>query len=350
MMITKPDHFSLDTSRPYLRPHLGFLGADWQGLSRIETIVQSGIAEVVAVAEPSDQQRDYAEMIAPNAQMTASFNDLVRSKIDGIIISNPNLLSTGQLITLLEKGTAVFSDKPFGRTQAEMEQIVRAARKANRLLSVDFSYRYTSAMQAARQAVQSGELGKIYAVNLTFHNAFEPNTWFHSGKISRNTPHSEGCVTDLGSSLIDMALWALDFPKVAHVNSRLYAKGQPIKAGNAKAEDFATAQIVLENDTVMQMSCGWNLSTGCDSILRADFYGTRGGVSFHNMDGSFHNFIADRFYGSRRETMIAPLEQWDGRALMEWVRRISMGGRYNPEADRYVDVATALEAVYKAAV
>ncbi len=45
---------------------------------------------------------------------------------------------------------AVFCQKPLARTAAENARIVAAARSADRLLGVDFSYRHTQAMQRIR--------------------------------------------------------------------------------------------------------------------------------------------------------------------------------------------------------
>lgn len=346
MIIAKKDLFSLDTSRPFLRPRLGFLGADYAGLSRLETLLQSGMADVAAVADACEEQREYAHMLAPRAALANSLNDLLKMNLDGIVIATPGELHMQQAVAALESGVAVFCQRPLALNVEATQQIIDTARKANRLLGVDFSYRYTSAMQAVRKTVCAGDIGKIYAVNLTFHNAFEPNQWYHNGKTSRGIPASDGCMTDLGSSLIDLAMWVLDFPEVAHVNSRLYADGHLIRKPQGQVEDYGTAQIVLQDDTVLQLACSWNLSTGCDSIIRADFYGTRGGISFHNVDGSSYHFAADRFDGSQHETLLTPLENWEGRAALEWVHRLAQGGRYHPEAERYVDVARVLEAVY----
>src|SRR5438270_316966 len=82
-----------------------------------------------------------------------------------------------------------------------------------------------------------GALGRVYAVDLVFHNAYGPDkAWFYDPALSGG-----GCVMDLGVHLVDLALWALDFPEPATIASTLLAGGAPLQAG--QVEDYAVAQI-----------------------------------------------------------------------------------------------------------
>src|SRR5262249_2128900 len=108
--------------------------------------------------------------------------------------------------------------KPLGRTAAEVEAVVDAARTADQLLAVDLSYRFTEGMRLIRGLVGSGKLGRIYAADLVFHNAYGPDKgWFYDAALSGG-----GCVMDLGVHLVDRALWMLDFPAVGEVSARLF--------------------------------------------------------------------------------------------------------------------------------
>jgi hypothetical protein len=55
-----------------------------------------------------------------------------------------------------------------------------------------------------------GRLGQPFAADLVFHNAYGPGKdWFFDPAQSGG-----GCVIDLGVHLVDLALWALDWPEV----------------------------------------------------------------------------------------------------------------------------------------
>src|SRR5690606_7783030 len=146
-----------------------------------------------------------------------------------------------QAVQALERGVAVFCQKPLGRDAAEVRRVVAAARAADRLLGVDLSYRHTAGMQRIRQLLAGGELGRIFAVDLTFHNAYGPDKpWFYERALSGG-----GCLIDLGVHLVDLALWALDFPAIGGVTASLLAGGRPLPATDGGVEDYATATIDL---------------------------------------------------------------------------------------------------------
>src|SRR5205085_415527 len=123
--------------------------------------------------------------------------------LDGLVIATPSASHAVQARAALERGIAVFCQKPLARTAAETASVVEAARAANRLLGVDLSYRHTEAMRHIGALARSGELGDIYAIDLVFHNAYGPDkAWFRDVKLSGG-----GCVIDLGTHLVDLALW-----------------------------------------------------------------------------------------------------------------------------------------------
>jgi predicted dehydrogenase len=175
-----------------------------------------------------------------------------------------------------------------------------------------------------------------------FHNAYGPDKpWFYDRRLSGG-----GCLIDLGVHLVDLALWTLDFPSVVSCSSRLLAGGSPLAAGSDLVEDYATARLDLQGGAVVQLACSWRLPAGCEAVISAAFYGTRGGAALHNVAGSFHDFRADVFTGTERRALTEPPDAWGGRALVEWTRRVAQGGRFDHESERLVQVAGVLDELY----
>ena len=333
---------SIHTEPQNKLPALGFLGVGWIGRSRLEAIANHQAGAIVYISDPVENNVTEALKTATQAQTATSLSEMLTSDVDGIVIATPSALHAEHAISALEAGKAVFCQKPLGRNQAETKAVVAAARVANKLLGVDLSYRYTQAMQAVYQVVQSGELGTIYGVELTFHNAYGPDKpWFYDPQLSGG-----GCVIDLGVHLVDLALWCLQFPEVEKVTSSLFSKGKPLFNPNEQVEDYATASIQLQAGTHVQLTCSWNLSAGQEAIISAVFYGTNGGVAFKNTNGSFYDFVAERYYGTRTETLYASSDNWSGRAGVVWANRLAAGEKYNPEAEEFIKVAEVLDKIY----
>ncbi|WP_165842928.1 Gfo/Idh/MocA family protein [Phenylobacterium deserti] len=330
------------TAQATTRPRLGFLGVGWIGRHRMEAIVETGAVEVAAIADTSSEMIAEAVKLAPDAEVVSNLDQLLASGVDGVVIATPSAQHAEQSIRALAAGAAVFCQKPLGRTAGEVEAVVDAARAADRLLAVDLSYRFTEGMRQIRDLVRSGELGDIYAVDLVFHNAYGPDKpWFYDPQLSGG-----GCVMDLGVHLVDLALWAMDFPQVADVSGKLFSGGAPLGNAKDKVEDYAVATVGLDTGAAVQLACSWRLQAGCDAIISASFYGTNGGAALKNVDGSFYDFTAERYRGTARETLATPPDAWGGRAAADWAQRLAAGQRFDPAAAKLIDVARVLDRIY----
>lgn len=325
------------------RAKVGFLGVGWIGRHRMEAMLATGLVEAVAIADPSAEMRCEAGRLAPDASMVDTFEELLSHDLDGLVIASPSALHAEQSIRALQAGMAVFCQKPLGRTAAEVAAVVEAAREADRLLGVDLSYRHTRGMEAIRALVGSGELGRIFGSDLTFHNAYGPGkAWFFDPKQSGG-----GCVIDLGVHLVDLALWALGWPRVQEVESHLFHRGEPLFDPSEQVEDYAVATLRLESGAAVRLACSWNLPAGTEAVIGAEFYGTQGAAALRNVGGSFYDLATTRMSGTE-SFELAPLENdWGGRAAADWARRLASGEGFDPEGERLVEVARVLDRIYQ---
>lgn len=327
------------------KPRLGFLGVGWIGRHRMEKILETGAVEAVAIADPSDEMVREAATLAPDAVTADSLDAMLALGLDGVVIATPSAMHAEQSIRALEAGVAVFCQKPLGRNGAETQAVVDAARAADRLLGVDLSYRHTQAMRQIRERVRAGDLGRIFAADLTFHNAYGPGKpWFFDKALSGG-----GCVIDLGVHLVDLAMWLLDFPPVACVESHLFAGGEPLPPYANSVEDYAVATLTLEDGAAIRLACSWNLQAGTPAEIGARFYGTQGGATFRNVEGSFYDFAAALNHGTDSRALAEPPDEWGGRAAAAWARQLAERPGFDAQAERLVDVARLLDRIYAGA-
>jgi predicted dehydrogenase len=325
------------------RPRIGFLGVGWIGRNRMEALIADAAIEAAAIADPSPEMAEAALALAPAAACADGLDGLLQLGLDGLVIATPSALHAKQSIRALEAGVAVFCQKPLGRTAAEVGAVIEAARRADRLLAVDLSYRFTQAMRAVRDLIQAGELGGIFAADLTFHNAYGPDKpWFYDPALSGG-----GCVADLGVHLVDLALWTLGFPDIEAVDSELFAAGRPLADPAAQCEDYAIATLRLAGGAAVRLACSWRLNAGCEAEIDATFYGERGAARMRNVGGSFYDFTAERMTGTASEPLTTPPDAWGGRAAVDWGRRLAQGEGFDPQAERLAQVAAVLDRIYR---
>jgi predicted dehydrogenase len=303
-------------------------------------LAAAGLADIVAIADVNPDAAIRAAAAIQGARACGDLDELLSLGVDGIVIATPNALHASQAIAALDVGVAVFCQKPLGRSASEVRLVVGTARRANRLLDVDFSYRYTDGLQKIAGLAESDVLGTLYAAELTFHNAYGPDKpWFYDRAQSGG-----GCVIDLGVHLIDLALWMFGRPVTA-VTSRLFSGGVAMEHVDG-VEDFAVVRLDFEDAATAQINCSWRLPAGRDAIIEAAFYGTRGAAKWQNVDGSFLDFVTERFDGTSTIVISQPPDDWGPRALIRWTERLGARCGFDPSVEHALDVAVVLDSIY----
>lgn len=329
--------------RTLARPRIGFWGTGWIGRHRMEAMVNTGKIDAAVIIEPDSQAAKKAQELAPDAAVVSSIEQIDLQDLDGIVIATPSALHAEQAIKAFESGLAVFCQKPLGRDGKETRMVVEAARKSDRLLGIDLSYRYVRCMQKIKSILDSGEIGKVFAVNLIFHNAYGPDKpWFYDPALSGG-----GCVIDLGIHLVDLVLWALNFPEIKECHSSLFAGGRLLDAGPCETvEDYADVHFRLSGDTLVSLACSWKLNAGMDAVIEASFYGTNGSLRLLNVNGSFYDFRAEKCKWTQCEVIDDKTDNWGVRAAEKWVHDLTKNLRFNSEAEHIISVADILDMIY----
>jgi predicted dehydrogenase len=326
-----------------MRPRTGFLGTGWIGRHRMEALIAAGAVDPIAFVEPDEEAARATQAAAPGAQRVRDLEALLDAGLDGLVIATPSAMHAEQAIAALDQGIAVFCQKPLARGAAETRTVVEAARRADRLLAVDFSYRFTRAVEAIAPIVRSGELGRMFGAELVFHNAYGPDkAWFRDRALSGG-----GCVIDLGIHLVDLLLWMFDFPEVQTVDSRLFASGERLPSSPDVVEDYAMATLELDGGVFARMDCSWNHHAGRDAEIRLAVFGTEGSVAVENIGGSFYDFAAYRRAGTHTRTLVEPPDDWGGRAVIDWAHRLAAGNRFDERCHETIAVADTLDRIYR---
>lgn len=321
---------------------VAFLGVGWIGRNRMESLLKTNLVDPVIIADVSDENARIAAKLAPGAEIIRSLDEIDNSSIDGVVIATPSGQHFTQVMDALDNNMHVFCQKPLAGTKQEIYTIVTKAKELNRVLWVDMSYRYTQAMQIIKQFISKEKLGKIYAIDTVFHNAYGPDKLWSYDPLQSGG----GCLIDLGIHLIDLVLWTLDFPGVEKVNSTLFSKGKRIYGRQSGTEDYACSTMNLVNGVVVNMACSWNISAGSEAVIGFTIYGTEGALSMRNHNGSFYNFDIHHYKSKNAECLCRENDEWGGKALVDWAEQVAYSGQYNPKAEQFVRVGEVIDSIY----
>lgn len=336
------------SAQPFVRsrgaraPRIGFVGLGWIGRKRLDAIATCADIKVTALFDADSSQLESAHAGYPQAVACDGLDALLEQDLDGVVIATPNASHVEQSLACLARGMAVFCQKPLALDERGARRVIEAAEVANRLVSVDYSYRHVRGMGELRERILAGELGEVLAIDLEFHNAYAPNqAWCfdraHSGG---------GCLLDLGVHLIDLALWLQGSPRMRVMSRRLYAQGRA--ARHEDVEDLAFVELEQHNGALVRIGCSWNAQIGSDARIGMQIHGTRCGAVWRNIEGSFLDFELWLCRGNARELIGCSLDDWGAGALGAWIERLQRDKTFDASVFETLARARLIDEAYGA--
>lgn len=198
-------------------------------------------------------------------------------KVDAVSVCTYNRQHAAVTFPALERGVHVLCEKPLSFTLDEGVAMVRAARKANRILSVGFQPRYDYTRQYVDRILRSGELGQIYYVQ----SGGGRRHGIPAGSFVEAEKAGFGCLGDTGCYSIDDCLYALGYPRPLTVSAASYDHfGKNPKywpdAEHFDVDDFAVAFIRLEGGITFVFKNAWDMHA--DTLGDTLWLGTEGAL------------------------------------------------------------------------
>lgn len=147
--------------------NIASIGLKAQGWGVTNSMIQSGMANIVSVCDVDENELDEKARRVWAAQdaepkMYKDFREALDDpEVDAVMIGTPDHWHAIQAIMACDAGKDVYIEKPCALTVNEGRQIAAAARKHNRIIQHGTQQRSGLHFQEAREYVQSGKLGKI---------------------------------------------------------------------------------------------------------------------------------------------------------------------------------------------
>jgi predicted dehydrogenase len=203
-----------------------------------------------------DNDLPKARSLATRFEIPEVFDDieylLSRSKPDAVAVCTPNHLHQVHVKTALAAGVHVLCERPLALTVPDVEDIIAAQQRADKVVLVGMQARFRSDVQAVKQFLGGGELGTLQAVRTgwyTFSPARQALGWRRHRAQSGG-----GAMLDLGLPLIDLALWMLDWPTPCHVSASL----DPANRDPEIVEDSGVALITCDGGASIVIDVSWH--------------------------------------------------------------------------------------------
>ncbi|MCM8769809.1 MAG: Gfo/Idh/MocA family oxidoreductase [Candidatus Omnitrophica bacterium] len=123
-----------------------------------------------AVCDVNEQKlRDYTRQ-HPEVKASTQWQRLAEDpNIDVVIISTPNQYHCEMASLFLEKGKAVFLEKPMGVNRKEINHLLSVQRRTGGRLAIDFELRVSAGLVRIKEIIASGEIGQLKGIEFVHH-------------------------------------------------------------------------------------------------------------------------------------------------------------------------------------
>ena len=251
----------------------GIAGAHAEGYRALGDRVR-----VVAVADIDAEKAHRAAAEWGAERAVERYEDLLALPgVEAVSVCTHNLAHCSPTVAALDAGKHVLVEKPMATTAEEALRMVRASQRSGAILMVELKWRFMPQILAARQAVERGDLGRIYYA--------EAIGWQHRGIPGRNFIVKEvaggGAVMDNGVYTLDAMLYLLGHPRPLTVSGstadRIGSQGGGSWAPKQfTVEDFGSAYVRLEGGVTLFFGHSWAINFDEQWQLRVA--GDRGGL------------------------------------------------------------------------
>lgn len=122
-------------------------------------------AELTYICDASEAARARWAPQLPAARAVADMEELLADpELDAVVLATPVPSHAQLALRALEAGKHCFVEKPLARSLAEAEQVVTAAREADRVLMVGHLLEYHPGVERLKAIADGGELGDIHYI------------------------------------------------------------------------------------------------------------------------------------------------------------------------------------------
>ncbi|MEG0693378.1 MAG: Gfo/Idh/MocA family oxidoreductase, partial [Oscillospiraceae bacterium] len=161
--------------------------------------------EVVAVVDALENRRERAAK-EYGCETFETYQELFgRTDIDFVVNASFSQMHAPITIDLLNHGFNVLCEKPCAKTAEDVQAMIDASKKNNRMLAIFQQSRFAPYFEKVKEVIASGVLGRLVQISISFNGYARRWDWqccqdFNAGSLYNTGPHP-----------VDQALNLLDF-------------------------------------------------------------------------------------------------------------------------------------------
>jgi predicted dehydrogenase len=142
---------------------IGVIGYGYWGPNLVRNFAEAQRAQVRMVSDLRPERLSQARIRYPGITTTTDHRELIANPaIDAVVIATPVSTHFDLAMQALQAGKHVLVEKPLTASAEQGERLIEEAARRQRLLMVDHTFVYTSAVRKIKELVDDGRLGRLY--------------------------------------------------------------------------------------------------------------------------------------------------------------------------------------------
>ena len=203
-------------------------------------------AELTAVCDLVEKQREWFRKIPSVKLLTADYNELLASPdVDVVYVAVPHNMHETIYLDVLKAGKDLLAEKPFGIDLKAARSIAAAAKSSGRFVRCSSEFPFLPGAQRAFQIAREGKLGKVLEIHSGFHHSSDldptkPANWKRQVKTCGNI----GVMGDLGMHAVHVPFRLGWNPKRVYAQlQKIYHERPDGKGGTATCDTWDNAML-----------------------------------------------------------------------------------------------------------
>ncbi len=278
-------------------------------------------------------------------------------EVEAISVCTPNKAHPIIAIDALRAGKHVLCEKPAARTYAEALEMQKVQHETGKTLNIGVVNRFNTAVNKIRDIIQSGALGEIYHVYVSFRQRRSiPGL---GGAFTTKEIAGGGALIDWGVHYLDIVMYCTDDPKPVTVSGQAFCKlgvdmpnyvyegmwSEITKDlnGTYDVDDSVTGFVRTENGPTISLNGAWaqNIGVGESYI---DFLGDKAGIRLQ-YGGNF------TIYGVKDGKLHDETPEYESVNMFQneidsFVRCVRSGEILPSHIDKVIITARMMQAIY----
>ncbi len=277
-------------------------------------------------------------------------------EVTAVSVCTPNKMHAPITIDFLNAKKNVLCEKPPARIYKEALLMQEAQHKSGMVLNIGVVNRFNSAVNQIKKLIDSGELGEVYHVYVSFRS--QRGIPGLGGAFTTKEIAGGGVLIDIGVHNLDIVMYCTGDPQLKTVSGKafcrlgadmpnyiyqsMWAEDTKNLNGTYDVDDFVTGFIRTEGPTI-SLNGAWAQNIGVrESFI--DFLGTKAGIRLQ-YGGGFE------VYGTKDGSLIQYQPEYESRDMFKneissFLRCIKTGEKLPSHIDTVIITAKLMQALY----